>query len=827
MTERLAAGMRAMESGDLETARESFAAAAAEGSAAGALRLGDLLSWSGDTLGALRAWRTAYGRFCRGPEADTEMAAEAAIALALVYEASLGNLAAARGWLARLERLVSGSAVASLRGWALVLRAVLHPDEDAEGCARSALAIARAAGDRDLELCALCEVGVAAATQGRVREGLAALGEAMAATLGGEVERPDTVVYCCCRTIVTCSRTSEVAQGAQWIRAAGELLGGDASLHLHVLCRAHLGGVLFATGRGMEAERELVAAIALARGAELPVHAEAVAGLAELRLAQGRLEEAQRLVAGLSDEPATSFARAALHLALGENAAAARAAGRRARSLPTDPLGAAPCVELLVRAELAGGAPESAGARAEELLAFGARLDCDLVRARGERALAECRVAAGDAAAAADLLERALDAFAARGLVYEAAVTRLALARALAAEQPDAAIAEARTALAAFEELGAAGADAAAGLLRSLGVRAARGGPRRNDGLTKRESEVLLLLAEGLSNRAIAERLFLSVKTVEHHVHSVLAKLDLASRAEAAAHVARAARWGFSSMLGAPGCASLRVPMTTDQGTMTMTTQAAAVQAELWSERAQDWAEVMESGAAWLGPVYDEVLHRMEVGRGSRVLDAGCGAGAFVERAARRGAEVSAIDITPAFVELASRRVPGADVRLGDLQSLPWEDETFDLVTGFNSYFYAEDPVAAFAEARRVLRPAGHLAVTGLGRSDRGDSAAMFSLIADHLPPGALNEDDGPSLEQQIEAAGLSVTLAEYRDNTETYADLDTYLRGLLAAAPLRRLARTLGEDELASLIRRTYDGRAGTLQLTDEYRVIVARRQG
>ena len=137
-------------------------------------------------------------------------------------------------------------------------------------------------------------------------------------------------------------------------------------------------------------------------------------------------------------------------------------------------------------------------------------------------------------------LERALAIFARRDMPFEAARSRLLCAEALSASRSEAAISEARSAQETFERLGASrDADAAAALQRSLGVKAARSGPRGAGALTKRETEVLGLLAEGLSNKAIAERLFLSPKTVEHHVHRVLLKLELGSRAEAAAYVAR------------------------------------------------------------------------------------------------------------------------------------------------------------------------------------------------------------------------------------------------------------------------------------------------
>ena len=137
-------------------------------------------------------------------------------------------------------------------------------------------------------------------------------------------------------------------------------------------------------------------------------------------------------------------------------------------------------------------------------------------------------------------LERALAAFGRLEMPLDVGRTRLLLARALAAGDPETAIAEARSAQACFEGLGAArDADAAAGFLREQGVKAARAGPKGVGVLTKRELDVLGLLGEGLSNPDIAERLFISRKTVEHHVASVLSKLDLRGRGEAAAYAVR------------------------------------------------------------------------------------------------------------------------------------------------------------------------------------------------------------------------------------------------------------------------------------------------
>ena len=138
------------------------------------------------------------------------------------------------------------------------------------------------------------------------------------------------------------------------------------------------------------------------------------------------------------------------------------------------------------------------------------------------------------------MLEAAAGRFSDLSLPFEAARTQLDLGRALAASDPDLAIAHARRALAAFEQLGAAfDADGAAAFLRGMGV-VARVGPKGVGTLTAREQDVLRLLAAGLSNPEIGARLQMSRKTAAHHVSSILSKLQLRNRAQAAAYAAAA-----------------------------------------------------------------------------------------------------------------------------------------------------------------------------------------------------------------------------------------------------------------------------------------------
>ena len=102
---------------------------------------------------------------------------------------------------------------------------------------------------------------------------------------------------------------------------------------------------------------------------------------------------------------------------------------------------------------------------------------------------------------------------------------------------------------------------------------------------------------------------------------------------------------------------------------------AAAIQADLWGERARDWADVLEGWSGWGIPLYRHILERVPVGGGTRVLDVGCGAGRFCRMVADRGAEVAGIDATAPLVEIARERNPDGDLRVGDMEHLPWADD--------------------------------------------------------------------------------------------------------------------------------------------------------
>jgi SAM-dependent methyltransferase len=259
---------------------------------------------------------------------------------------------------------------------------------------------------------------------------------------------------------------------------------------------------------------------------------------------------------------------------------------------------------------------------------------------------------------------------------------------------------------------------------------------------------------------------------------------------------------------------------------------SAAVQGDLWTERARDWAEVMEGWNGWGVPLYRQVLEHLDVEAGTELLDVGCGAGRFCRIAADRGARVSGIDATAPLVEIARERVRGADLRVGDMEELPWPDDSFDVVTGFNTFFFAADLVHALREACRVAREGGRVAMTVFGRPERCESTSMFAALGQVLPSEAGEDDGGPALNEQgvleslAKEAGLGPQEAGYLTVVEEYPDLETLLRGYLAHGSIVKATRSAGESRVREALSegvRSLITATGGVRFEDEYRYLIA----
>lgn len=297
-------------------------------------------------------------------------------------------------------------------------------------------------------------------------------------------------------------------------------------------------------GTWLEAEQELASATDELAATRPAMTADGLVRLAELRRRQGRLVEAASLFERSEPHGLASLGRAELAFDRGDLRAAAEQAERYLRRVPlhnrTD---RAAGLDLLVRALVGAGDLDAAKTALAELTAIAALVST--VPLRAAASLAAGHVAAGghDADAARRHLEDAVDLFLQSGAPYELARARIELARALAAlGRVEAAVDEAQRAVDLLAELKAElELSRARALLDSLSAK--QPAPAKADantaGLTARELEVLRLVAEGLNNQAIGERLFVSEHTVHRHVANIFSKLSVASRAAAVAQAAR------------------------------------------------------------------------------------------------------------------------------------------------------------------------------------------------------------------------------------------------------------------------------------------------
>jgi DNA-binding CsgD family transcriptional regulator len=534
----VSSGEEALVAGDWEGARLAFAAALHEEPSPAALDgFGRTLWWLGDVDGAIEHRERAYAILRKAGESTA--AAKIALWLSREYLEAVGNQPASNGWIARAEGLLRDTVPGPEHGWLALTRGGLALDPDTMlAHAESALDAGRASGDADLEASALALVGRARLLAGEFEPGIAALDEAMTAITSGEASDPVVFGDVCCVVTLACEESGELERLMRW----QEVIETYMARHLHGALISFCGtcGAEFFQAKGdlETAERCLVEALGALEGTghrSRCIHP--AAKLAEIRILQGRIEEAERLLAGFEDLPETLRASVEVHRMRGEHALAAALLLRRLNRVG-DTIVAVPLLSTLVEVQVAQGDLAGASVSSSRLEGLAERSGHPRLGALAALAAGRIASASGDRSARA-LFESALETFGTLEMPLDAARTRIDLARAIQQEDPDVAGREARVALETFERLGAdREADAAAAIVRELGG-PARTGPKGIGLLTARELEVLSLLAEGLTNAEIAARLYISTKTAGNHVSNLLAKLHLRSRQEAAAYAVR------------------------------------------------------------------------------------------------------------------------------------------------------------------------------------------------------------------------------------------------------------------------------------------------
>ena len=228
---------------------------------------------------------------------------------------------------------------------------------------------------------------------------------------------------------------------------------------------------------------------------------------------------------------------------------------------------------------------------------------------------------------------------------------------------------------------------------------------------------------------------------------------------------------------------------------------------EGWGRLARDWAYLMEP-SFW--PEFDQVLRDAGVGEGTRYLDVCCGSGLAAQMAGRRGAVVHGLDASQRLTAIAAARSPDGDIRHGDMHDLPWDDESFDVVTSFRGIWGANDQ--AVVEAARVLKPGGTLAVTFLPMDEPAPFDQWWVSIAkvsDHeIEVGQILGSIGAEgrVEEMCEAAGLVPGERQrIRFELEGGPEVEDFVRASLSVGPAYMAVQERGQDDVEEALRRDF----------------------
>jgi len=251
------------------------------------------------------------------------------------------------------------------------------------------------------------------------------------------------------------------------------------------------------------------------------------------------------------------------------------------------------------------------------------------------------------------------------------------------------------------------------------------------------------------------------------------------------------------------------------------------VQAMLWNPTAAQRAQWISRA---LVPLWQTMLDAVRLRPGMQLLDAGCGSGEAVALAQARGADVSGIDCSEVMLAVARETAPRAKLALGDLESMPYPDDTFEAVIACNSVHFAASPLQALREIARVTRPGARIAITSMGaREDLHIRRVVFEptfALHDGPPPSnPLILSDPGALERLLAAAGLPIATTIKVLCEWTFADFDEAWAAWRCIGPVNAVMKKVGEDRVRAAVKERADDlvrEGNTYVLRDWWRVVV-----
>jgi ATP/maltotriose-dependent transcriptional regulator MalT len=426
------------------------------------------------------------------------------------------------------------------KGFVLGIKATLELFEEknpvqARKLAGEARSIGEAVKSVDVIMMTGAVEGLARVSEGEVKEGMRLLDEAVATGISGESENLYLVGEVCCCLIAACERVRDYDRAAQWCEHVKAYCQRWRIGSLFSVCRTQYSSVLLLRGEWREAEEELTLAMEELGERRPALVGAAIVRLAELRRRQGRLAEAKTLFQDVDTHLLSLLGQGAIALDEGDATTSLDYAQRFLRRLPpSDKVERIPGLELLIRAYATVGEVEKAQRALTEIRSIVDRVSTEPLLAAARNAEGAVAFAQAHFEEALTCYEDALDHYTKAGLPYESIAARIALAQVLKRlERIPRAEIEAQIASARAAEIGATFLVKCAGELFPASTVPLHSVPlqaHEEGSLSRREAEVLRLIAEGKDNSEIADQLFLSIRTVERHISNTYQKLGISGK---------------------------------------------------------------------------------------------------------------------------------------------------------------------------------------------------------------------------------------------------------------------------------------------------------
>lgn len=255
------------------------------------------------------------------------------------------------------------------------------------------------------------------------------------------------------------------------------------------------------------------------------------------------------------------------------------------------------------------------------------------------------------------------------------------------------------------------------------------------------------------------------------------------------------------------------------------------IQGNLWGQKSKDWAAIQEPTG---NSGYEHALEFLQMQPNQTLLDIGCGTGYFSNLAHKQNIKVTGIDASKELIEQAKERNSEIEFSTGEMEELPFSNNSFDVVCGFNSFQYAASIKNALLEAKRVLNKNGKLVVMIWGNKEDCEAITYLNAIGSLLPPpppnagGPFALSENQLLERTLEDVGFEIIANNDIEAIWDYPNSDIALKGLLSAGPAAKAIENSGFDKAFETITeaiKPHTQNDGRVVYNNKWRVVICKK--